>query len=215
MVGRGKLGGSMVLAATGLIVLGGVSALMGLRLVRTLLPILGFVAGLGVGFGGVQSIFGTGVISLAISIVMALIVAVIMAVLSYLFYEMGIVILAAVVGATALSYLGIAIGLEDNGVVLFLMGLAGAIMAFVWATSRPISGDVTVAVTSLIGTLLVLSGVMVLVGEISLDQLNDTGIIRTTLSVVDQAFLWFIAWFGGSMIAANVQSKTAAMSQQV
>lgn len=198
----------MILAATGLIVLGGLSALVGLRLVVVLLPILGFIAGLAVGFSGVQAIFGTGALSLAVSIVMALIVGVIMAILSYMFYGVGIMILSTVVGATLTAYLGLALGLSEAGFVLFLLTLAGGILGFMFAARNPLGVAVAIAVTSLFGVSLLLAGVMLLVGEVSLDQLQDGGIVRTTLQVVDQELLWLLAWLGGSLVAVNIQTKT-------
>ena len=84
----------MLILAAALILLGGVTAVLGLKLFRLLLPIVGLVAGVMVGFGGVQGVFGTGAISLAIAIVMALIVGVIMAILSFVFYEIAVYIIA-------------------------------------------------------------------------------------------------------------------------
>src|SRR6187402_1421361 len=111
----------MVIIATALIILGGISALIGVKIFRILLPIIGLVAGVMVGFGGVQAVFGTGVISTTIAVVMSVVVGVIMALLSFLFYELAIMILAVMLGAAAFSYLGVAIGLGDAGFILFLL----------------------------------------------------------------------------------------------
>lgn len=201
----------MILTATGLIVLGGLSALLGLRLITVLLPVLGFISGVIVGFSGVQAVFGTGVFSLSVAIVMAVIVGVIMAILSYLFYGVGIMILSTVVGASLFAYLGLALGLNEAGFVLFLLSLAGGIMGFMFAAKNPLGVAVAIAVTSLLGVALAMAGVMLLIGEVSLDQLQEGGIIRTTLDVVDQEFLWLLAWLGGSLLAVNAQTKTSLL----
>lgn len=201
----------MILAATGLIVLGGLTALVGLRLITVLLPVIGFVVGVMVGFTGVQAIFGTGVFSVSVAIIMALIVGVIMAILSYLFYGIGILILSTVVGASLMAYLGLALGLGEAGFVLFLMTLAGGIIGFMFAARNPLGVAVAISVTALVGVSLAMAGIMLLVGEVSLDQLQEGGIVRTTLDVVDQELLWFLAWIGGSLLAANVQTKTSLL----
>ena len=198
----------MFIIAAALILLGGVTAVLGFKLFRILLPFVGLVAGVMVGFGGVQGVFGTGVISLTIAIMMALIVGVIMAVLSFMFFEIAVFILSAVVGAAALSYLGIALGLGDNGFLMFLLSVAGAVFGFILASSGPLSTSLVLAVTSFAGVSFIFAGVMLLVGEISVDDLNENGIIGSVIDVVDNAFLWFIAWFGAGLIATRAQAKT-------
>lgn len=197
----------MIILAAALILLGGVTAVLGLKLFRLLLPFIGLVAGFMVGFGGVQGIFGTGAISLAIAIVMALIVGVIMAILSFVFYEIAVYILAAIVGAAALSYLGIALGLGDNGFLMFLLSLAGGVGGFLLASGGALSTSLVIAVTSFTGVSFIFAGIFLLVGEVSVDDLNENGIISSVLSVVDDAFLWFIAWFGAALIATRAQVK--------
>jgi len=197
----------MLILAGALILLGGVTAVLGLKLFRLLLPIIGLVAGVMVGFGGVQGVFGTGAISLAIAIVMALIVGVIMAVLSFVFYEIAVYIIAAIVGAAALGYLGIALGLGDNGFLMFLLSLAGGVGGFLLASGGTLSTSLVIAVTSFAGVSFIFAGVFLLVGEISVDDLNENGIIRSVLSVVDDTFLWFIAWFGAALIATRAQIR--------
>lgn len=200
----------MFLLATGLILLGGFTALLGQRLFRVLLPIVGFVVGVMVGFGGVQGVFGKGAISLTIAILMALIVGVIMAVLSFAFYDLAVVVLMAMLGASAFTYLGVAIGLENNGLILFLLGLAGAVIGIILASGSALSVSLVFAATAFLGVALVLAGVMLIAGEVSVDQLHDNGIIATVIDTVDQSFLWFFVWLAGSIAALYGQMAIAA-----
>lgn len=199
----------MFLLATGLILLGGITALLGQRLFRVLLPIVGFVVGLMVGFGGVQGVFGSGAISLSIAIVMALIVGVIMAVLSFAFYDLAVIVLMTVLGAAAFTYVGVAIGLGDNGFILFLLGVAGAVIGFVLSAGSALSLSLVFAATSFLGVALVLAGVFLFVGEVSVDELNENGIIASVIETVDQSFLWFFVWLAGSVVAMNAQIAIA------
>ncbi len=200
---------TMFLLATGLILLGGFTALLGQRLFRVLLPIVGFVVGLMVGFGGVQGVFGSGAISLTIAILMAVIVGVIMAVLSFAFYDLAVIVLMTVLGASAFTYLGIAIGLQDNGFILFLLGVAGAVMGFILSAGSALSLSLVFAATSFLGVALVLAGIFLFVGEVSVDELNENGIIPSVINTVDQSFLWFFVWLAGSVVAMNAQIAIA------
>ncbi len=200
----------MILLSIGLIIIGIVTATAGLGLFRLLLPIIGFVSGLMVGFGGTQAVFGNGAVSTTIAIVMAVITGALMAVLSFLFFEIAIVVLSVIVGMSAMSYLTVAIGLGENGFILFMMTLAGAILGFVISAGQSLSSNLVIIVTSFVGVSFVLAGVMLLVGSVTLEQLND-GIVRTVVGVVDQELFWLIAWLGGSIVAINVQKSTPDM----
>lgn len=195
----------MIILATGLILLGGISALMGVKVFRLLLPVIGLIAGIMVGFGGVQAVFGTGAVSTTIAVVMAVIVGAIMALLSFLFYELAIWILAIMLGATAMSYLGVAIGLEDNGFILFLLGLSGAILGFMVAASTRLSLGFVLFVTSALGVAYMMAGVLLIVGTVSLDSLQNEGIIRAVVDTVDQSFLWLFVWIAGTIVSINMQ----------
>jgi hypothetical protein len=200
----------MIIIATGLILIGGISALLGVKVFRLLLPIIGLVAGIMVGFGGVQAVLGTGAVSTTIAVVMAVIVGVIMALLSFLFYELAIVILSMMLGASFMSYLGVAIGLENAGFILFLLGLTGAIFGFLVAVGGNLSVAFVIAATALLGVGYILAGVMLLVGDLSLDTLSNGGIIPAVVETVDQSFLWLFVWIAGAIVSMNVQTKALA-----
>ena len=198
----------MIIAATGLILLGGFSALLGFKIFRLLLPLIGFVSGVMVGFGGVQGVFGTGVVSLTVAIIMAVVVGTIMAILSFMFFEIAIAILMGMLGAAVLTFLGSALGLEDAGVVMGLLAIAGFVIGLVVATNNPISGSLVVVITSMVGVAFILASIMLIFGEVTLDQLNDEGILRTVGAEIDQSFIWLIVWLGGSLLAINAQNST-------
>jgi hypothetical protein len=200
----------MVILATGLILIGGISALVGVKLFRLLLPLVGFVAGIMVGFGGVQAVFGTGVVSTTIAVVVAVIVGAIMALLSFLFFELAVIVLSMVVGASLMTFLGVAIGLENAGFILFLLGLSGAIFGFLVSAGSGLSAAFVIFVTSMLGVGYILAGVLLLVGTISLDSLSNTGIIPAVVETVDQSFLWLFVWIAGTIVSMNIQTRALA-----
>jgi len=190
-----------------LIATGVLACLLGTKLFKLLLPLFGLVTGFMVGFLGFQGVFGSGAVSTAMAIVVALTVGLVLAVLSYVFFDLAVTFLAISVGAIAFSYLGVALGLNEDGFIVFLLALAGAILAGMYAVSSAVSVRLVVLVTSFLGVAYILTGVMLLAGEVSLDAVHDDGAVRTLLSVVDQSFLWFFVWLGGSLFAASVQQR--------
>ena len=149
----------MIVAAIILIALGLVVALLGFKLFRVLLPLVGFVSGLAVGFIGFQAVFGKGAVSTSVAIMVAVIVGIVLAILSYAFFEIAMIAIAAIIGASALSFLGIALGLDQNGFVVFLLGLAGVILGVYLASMYPVSATFVLVLTSAIGVAVLMAGI--------------------------------------------------------
>ncbi len=197
----------MLLLATLLIAVGIVVALLGAKLFKLLLPLIGLVTGAMVGFIGVQSVFGAGVVSTAIAIVTAVIVGLLFAVLSFAFFDLAVIVYVAMLGAAAFSYVGVALGLNQDGFLVFMLALAGLLITATWASRRGVSLHVVMLLASFIGVAYVLVGVMLVAGNVTLDQLNDKGVGATLISVVDQSFLWFLVWVGTSLVAWQLQQR--------
>ena len=104
----------MIFVAAALVVLGAAVALLGERAFRIILPIIGFIAGILIGYSGVQAVFGIGIISFPLAIITALLVGAIIAALSYLYFDLAIILLVAAITAYGAMYLGIALGLSKN-----------------------------------------------------------------------------------------------------
>lgn len=201
----------MIVAATILLALGLVTSLLGLKLFKLLLPLLGLVSGFMIGFVGTQGIFGTGQFSSAMAVLIALFVGVLLAILSFMFFDAAIIIVMTLLGASAFSYLGVALGLRADGFVLFLMALSGGILGFIVAQRYPIGVQLVVGLTSLIGVAYILTGFMLVAGTVTLDELNNQGVVASLLRVVDQSFIWLFVWIGGSVLAARLQYRLAVV----
>lgn len=197
----------MLILSTLLIAIGLVVALLGVKLFRLLLPVIGLVTGAMAGFIGMQAVFGTGVVATTLAVVLALIVGVLLAILSFAFFDFAVVVYIALLGAAAFAYLGVALGLREDGFLVFMLGLAGAILAALYASYGAVSLQIVMALTSFIGVAYVLAGVFLVAGNVSIDELNENGIAGTIVKVVDQSFLWFFVWVGGSLAAWAVQMR--------
>lgn len=95
----------------------------GYRLFLVLLPIWGFFFGFGLGAETMQALFGVGFLSTVTSWVVGFIVAAIFALLSYLFYAVGVALVAGALGyALGAGFMNL-IGLDWNWLV-WLVGIA-------------------------------------------------------------------------------------------
>lgn len=197
----------MIITAALLIAAGVLTCLLGAKLFKLLLPLMGFVTGFMVGFLGFQGIFGTGFVSSAMAIIIALLVGILLAVLAFVFFDLATTFFAIAVGAMALSYLGVALGLREDGLLVFLLSVAGAIIAGMYAIRHAISVQLVILVTSFLGVAYILTGLFLVAGEVNLNEINENGVVATLLRVVDQSFLWFIVWVGGSLIASRLQYR--------
>ncbi len=197
----------MIVAALVLLMTGILLSLFGHKLFRIFLPLLGLVGGSMVGFVGFQGVFGKSTVSTTVAIFVALVVGLMLSVLSFLFFELAVTVYTALLGASALSYLGIALGLGSNGFVLFLLSVAGFVIGLNIASSVTFSTSLVIGVTSFAGVALILASIFLVAGNVSADQLNEEGVIRYVLSVVDQSLLWLFVWLSGSIVAVQAQKS--------
>jgi len=200
----------MVLFAFALLAVGLLSALLGARVAKTLLPLFGLFAGIMVGFTGVQAVFGTGVLSTTVAVFVSFAVGLLLAVLSYVFFDLAVVVLMGLVVANALAFLGIALGLRENGFVVLMLYIAGLVLGIKYAVKNPTAEAFLIYLTAFVGVAMILSSVLLITGDLTVAQLADHGVIKTSLEAMSQSFLWFLVWLGGSMVAAQVQVASIA-----
>ncbi len=195
----------MLFVSAALVLLGVAIALMGEKLFRILLPLLGLVAGFLVGWSGVEAIFGINALSIPVALLTGLFVGALTAVLSYLYFSIALVVLTSILFAYGTMYLGLALGLSNSGFLMLLLAIAGSVIGLVIALNLAYEHRVVVLVTAFYGVAMVLAGVLLVAGSITLDGLHDNGIIRSVVDTVDNQFIWLFAWIGGSLLAANLQ----------
>ena len=198
----------MLIIAILLLIAGALLALFGLRLFRLLLPLAGLVAGIMVGFSGIQEIFGVGVISTTIAVIFALFAGLLLALLSYFFFELSIVILAASIGASLFVLIGTTLGLSEGGFVMFLLGLSGLVAGAYAATAYKLTHGFVIGLTSIVGSTIALAGLLLMVGSVELAQVEANGIISTVAGVVDGSILWILTLIGATAVASVFQMRT-------
>lgn len=170
------------------LIIGVLALVAGYRLFLLLLPIWGFFAGFAMGAHATALLFGLGFLATVTSWIIGLVVGLIFAVLSYLIYTVGVALLSAAFG----YFLGAGLMLLflDPGLIVTLVGLAGAVvMAFV-VLAFNIQKPVLELITSFGGATAVLTGILLLFGRITFESLGENPVRL----VIEDSIFWLIVW---------------------
>ncbi|HTK39673.1 MAG TPA: hypothetical protein VL362_02305 [Patescibacteria group bacterium] len=199
----------MVLLAISLMILGVAVGLLGYQLFRIVLPIAGLAAGTIVGYTSVRELFGTGAVSTTATVVVAVVIALLLALLSYAFFDMAITIFSAFVFMAILVYLGIALGLGENGFAMTMLALFGLIVgALIAVSTEKLSVGLVALVTSLLGMGFLLAGIYIFSQSISTSMLYSDGVITSVAQHLDNALLWLFVWMSGAIMFRYFQVAT-------
>jgi hypothetical protein len=195
---------STLVAAAFAAALGAAMLLVGYRIFLVLLPIFGFFAGFWLGAQAVALIFGTGFLATTTSWVVGFAVGVVGAVLSYLFFKLGIAIVAAGIGAALGSGFMAALGFE-TGFLVTIVVLICAIAAAVLAVLFRIDKYVIIAITAISGANALLLSLMLLIGKVSVEELPTTG--NSIKPILQDSWFWLIVWLVVAVAGFVVQVR--------
>jgi Domain of unknown function (DUF4203) len=163
----------------------------GYRVFLVLLPIWGFFAGFWLGAEAITLLFGDGFLATTTGWIVGFIAGLILAVLSYLFYMVGVALVAGVVGWSLASGLLAAIGL-DSGIIVFIISLITAIVVAGLVLFFNVQKYVIILLTALGGAnAIVLSGLLLL-GKVTTDMLAASG--NPVKPILADSWFWLIAW---------------------
>ena len=184
----------------------------GLRYWFILLPIFGAVTGFFVGARVVQEVFGTGFLSTGVSWIVGIIVGLVFALLSWFVWYAGAIIMAGAVGASLFSGILHAIFTNPWGIMLFIVALIGAILFAAIALFLNLPIYIVIVNSALGGAALAVAGVLVLIGNIAVQELS-TG---ATVAVADEVrfqgagIFWYIIWIVLAILGMLFQVQSIA-----
>lgn len=184
-----------------LVLFGLVVTFAGLRVFFVALPIVGFFLGFFVGAIGVQSLFGEGFLSTAVSWIAGIALGVIFALVSYLWWYAGALLAAGAVGAslgTGLMYL---LGWNEIGLLMFVFGLVGFAIFFVGALLLNLPVYIVIANTAFAGAFLTIAGVLLLVNQIDYQALGN----GAAIAIVNASVVWILAWVALGVVGVVAQ----------
>lgn len=188
-----------------LLAVGAVSIFGGYVLFRLLLPVIAFVTGFGVGFSGIQALFGDNIWSYASAFITAIVVGALFAVLSYFYYTVGVMIIMASLVSGLFAFLGEAVGLNSNGLIVALLSLTGAIVGGLFVLRTGLQHSLIVTLTALFGVSAIMVGLALLVGGVSMPELYKNGVLGSIDKIIDSSWLWLFVLVGATLLASAVQ----------
>jgi len=184
----------------------------GLRFWFVLLPIFGAIIGFFVGARGIQAIFGEGFLSTGASWLVGIIVGIVFALLSWFIWYAGTIIEAGAVGAMLFSGVLHALFTEPWGAVAFIVALIGAVIFAVGALMLNLPVYIVIINSALGGAALAISGVLMLLGRISVPEIGN----GSAVAVVDESkfqgagWLWVAAWIVLTILGVLYQVRSMA-----
>ena len=195
---------SVILAAMMAALLGIAFCFVGYRIFLVMLPIWGFFAGFWLGAQAVSLILGSGFLVSLSAWIVGFVLGVVGAVLSYAFYMVGVALVAGGIGASLGVGLMGAIGMWP-GLLGSLFGAATAGVAIGLTLWYGIQKYVIIAVTAVVGADLMVLGPLLILGRVSLNDLQQSG--NPVQPILQDSWLWTIAWLILTVAGVVVQAR--------
>lgn len=180
----------MVLISLFSLIIGGVLLLYGFRVLRAVLPVWGFLAGFWLGADLAALALGQGFMGTIAGWAAGLIFGAVGAALAHFFHHLSIGLVGAVIGYHLGSGLLSTIGL--GGILAALGGLVLAILAASLFFGTEFQHSWSMLMSSTAGANAVLLSLLLLIGRVSVDGLQDAG--NAVQPVFNDSWLWLLAW---------------------
>jgi hypothetical protein len=191
---------AMAVAAVIALFFGAIVAFAGYRFFLVLLPIWGFFFGFGLGAQTIQALFGEGFLSTITSWAVGFAVAVVFAGLSYLFYFIGVGLLAGALGYALGVGIVEAFGL-DFGFLAWLVGIITGVVVAVGTLVLNLQKWVIIAATALLGAGVIVGTFLFLFGGLPAPELVQNP-VRLVLQTSPG---WLLAFLGLAALGVVAQ----------
>lgn len=196
---------TLFLVALFALLLGLAFCFAGYRFFLVLLPIWGFFAGFWLGAEATTLIFGGGFLASTTGLVIGFVVGLLGAVLSYLFYMVGVALVAAGFGGALGSGFMAALGFEP-GFLMTAVVLSAAVMMVLLTLALNLQKYVIIALTAIGGANAIVLSVLLWLGRVSLDSLKVSG--NAVGPILQDSWFWLIAWLVVAVAGLVVQIQT-------
>jgi hypothetical protein len=186
------------------VLLGAATLLAGYRFFLVMLPIWGFFGGLWLGAYGVTLILGTGFLATTTGLVVGFVVGIIGAVLSYLFYMVGVLIIAGAFGGALASSIMSALGF-DPGLIMAIVTIVSALIAAGLTLLLNLQKLVLIVLTAMAGAVLVVLAGMLAFGQVTVADLQAGG--NAIQPIFEGSWFWGIVWLVLAVVGVVVQIR--------
>jgi hypothetical protein len=182
----------------------------GLPLFRFLIPVWGFFGGFSLGMSVSTSLFGSNFLGGGIGLVVGLVLAILFAALSYFFFNIAVIILAATVGYWLGAGLMVLIGF-NSGVLTVTVGIAVAVVAAIIALVGNFAKYFIVVVTAFGGATTAIAGILMMLHKIEPSALS----LSISRVAINQSTLWTIVWVVLAVVGMGAQLRNAREYEMV
>lgn len=179
---------------------------VGYRFFLVMLPIWGFFAGFWIGGYATSLLLGTGFLGTTLALVVGVVAGIVGAVLSYLFYMVGVALIAAALGGFIGSGVMGALGF-DPGLLTTVVVIVSALVAVVLALILNIQKWVIIVFTAVAGAALIVLSAMILFGQVTRAELQSGGGMLST--IFQGSWLWGLLWLALLVAGVVVQIRSS------
>lgn len=205
---------SVLFTALFAVVFGLAFCFFGYRVFLVLLPIWGFFGGFWLGAQMMALLFGTGFLVTITGWVAGFILGLIFAILSYLFYILGVALVAASFGAAiGAGFMG-ALGFEGGFFVIIVALLCGIFVAAL-TLGMNLQKYVIILITAFGGANAIILSALLILGRVSMGNIQSAG--NAIRPVLDDSFFWLILWLilaGAGIVIQILTNRTYTFSKE-
>jgi hypothetical protein len=186
------------------LLLGAAFCFVGYRFFLVMLPIWGFFGGFWIGAYVTSLILGSGFLATTTALVVGVAVGIFGAVLSYLFYMLGVLIIAGLIGGALASGIMTALGF-GFGLIPGLIILASALVAAGLTLFLNLQKLAIILLTAMGGASLCVLAGLLLIGQVTVAQLQSG--LNFLQPVFQGSWLWSIVWLALAIVGALFQLR--------
>jgi hypothetical protein len=195
MMGLEALCASIFALLLGLILL-----FVGYRFFLLLLPVVGFFAGFFIGASAISLLLGDAFLATLLGWVLGFVIGLIFALFSYLFYIVGVALVAGAAGYALGS--GLIFAVSDNlQIVAFVAGIVLAIIVAVLVLAFNVQKWLIIIITAFSGASGIFMSVLLLLNKVDITDVGNNPI----RPVWDDSPLWFLLWLALAVTGAVIQ----------
>jgi hypothetical protein len=190
------------------VLLGVAFCFAGYRFFLVMLPIWGFFGGFWIGAYTVSLILGGGFLATTTGLVVGFVVGIIGAVLSYLFYLVGVAIIAASFGGALGSGVMGALGF-DPGLIMAIVTIVSGLIAAGLTLLLNLQKYVIIILTAVAGAVLIVLAGMLVFGQVSIADLQTGG--NFIQPIFQGSWFWGVVWLVLAIAGAILQIRANRM----
>jgi hypothetical protein len=176
----------------------------GYRFFMVMLPVWSFFAGLWIGTHGFHILFGDGFLSTVTGVTLGLLLGVVLAIFCWQFYELGVALLGAIVGAWFGAGLMHTFGF-GAGFLTAVVSLATALVVGVLTYVRDWQKYLVMILTAIFGANALVLSMLLPLGRVSIAGLQETG--SAIRPILQDSWFWSLLWLALAIAGIYIQTQ--------